>query len=125
MRTRPSTPRRVTSALPPGPDVVIVGHGPERPNTDHRDGFYSGPPAYGYSLPYSPFVPYSPYAARSVLIAPLGPRGRAVVMHRTGAERHRPVGHAVAFCDKLPPSNAARRRLEETADALNLIIAEC
>ena len=52
----------ITSALSPGPDVVIVGHGPERPNTDHRDGFYSGPPAYGYSLPYSPFVPYSPYA---------------------------------------------------------------
>jgi hypothetical protein len=52
----------MTSALSPGPDVVIVGHGPERPNTDHRDGFYSGPPAYGYSLPYSPLVPYSPYA---------------------------------------------------------------
>lgn len=55
----------ILSALSPVPEVVIVGHGPERPNTDHHDGFYSGPPAYGYSLPYAPFIPYSPYAQQS------------------------------------------------------------
>jgi hypothetical protein len=55
----------IMSALSPVPDLVIVGHGPERPNTDHHDGFYSGPPAYGYSLPYAPFLPYSPYAQPS------------------------------------------------------------
>lgn len=55
----------IMSALSPVPELVIVGHGPERPNTDHHDGFYSGPPAYGYSLPYAPFIPYSPYAQQS------------------------------------------------------------
>ena len=34
----------IMSALSPVPDLVIVGHGPDRPNTDHHDGFYSGPP---------------------------------------------------------------------------------
>jgi hypothetical protein len=56
----------ITSTLSPGPDLVIVGHGPDRPNAGHQDGFYSGPPAYGYALPYAPSVPYSPYAERSV-----------------------------------------------------------
>jgi hypothetical protein len=37
----------------PGPEVVIIGHGPDVPNTAHPYGFYSGPPAGGYlALPY-------------------------------------------------------------------------
>jgi hypothetical protein len=55
----------IMSALSPVPDLVIVGHGPERPNTDHHDGFYSGPPAYGYTLPFSQYLPYSPYSQQS------------------------------------------------------------
>jgi hypothetical protein len=55
----------IASALSPVPELVIVGHGPERPDTVHPDGFYSGPPAYGYALPYSSFLPYSPYSQRS------------------------------------------------------------
>jgi hypothetical protein len=55
----------ITSALPPGPDLVIVGHGPDRPNAGHQEGFYSGPPAYGSALPYAAVVPYPPYSQRS------------------------------------------------------------
>jgi hypothetical protein len=53
----------VTSAMSQGPDLVIVGHGPDRPNAGHQDGFYSGPPEY--ALPYSSVVPYLPYSQRS------------------------------------------------------------
>jgi hypothetical protein len=37
----------------PGPELVIIGHGPDLPNVAHPYGFYSGPPAGGYfPLPY-------------------------------------------------------------------------
>jgi hypothetical protein len=37
----------------PGPEVVIIGHGPELPNVAHPNGFYSGPPGGGYfAVPY-------------------------------------------------------------------------
>jgi hypothetical protein len=41
---------RIAAAIAPAPELVIVGHGPERPDTAHADGFYSGPPA-GYFTP--------------------------------------------------------------------------
>jgi hypothetical protein len=53
----------IMSALSPGPDLIIVGHGPDRPNAGHQDGFYSGPPEY--ALPYSPYLPYAPYSQPS------------------------------------------------------------
>src|SRR4030088_3161144 len=34
----------IASALWTEPLTVMVGHGPDRPNTPHIDGFYSGPP---------------------------------------------------------------------------------
>lgn len=43
----------IASALTNEPQLVIVGHGPDRPNTPHIDGFYSGPPASGFLSPYS------------------------------------------------------------------------
>ena len=37
----------------PGPELVIIGHGPELPDVAHPYGFYSGPPAGGFfALPY-------------------------------------------------------------------------
>jgi hypothetical protein len=43
----------IVSALIPEPQTVIVGHGPDRPNTPHIDGFYSGPPAWAVAAaPY-------------------------------------------------------------------------
>src|SRR4051812_40492382 len=44
------------SGLAPGPDLVIVGHGPERPNTSHAEGFYSAPGNGTYFVP--PYVGY-------------------------------------------------------------------
>ena len=45
----------IASMLATEPQTVMVGHGPDRPNTPHIDGFYSGPPV-------STFVPslYAP-----------------------------------------------------------------
>jgi hypothetical protein len=48
-------------ALGPAPDLVVVGHGPERPNTYHADGFFSNsiagpfvvPPYFGGTVPYA------------------------------------------------------------------------
>ena len=37
----------IASTIALEPETVTVGHGPDRPNTPHRDGFYSGPPAVG------------------------------------------------------------------------------
>ena len=45
----------IVSALATEPLTVMVGHGPDRPNTPHIDGFYSGPPV-------SSFVPAQYYA---------------------------------------------------------------
>src|SRR6266508_4032034 len=57
----------IAAAIAPGPQVLIVGHGPERPNTPHRDGFWTRPRIYSplIDMPYdSPFtVPFdTPYA---------------------------------------------------------------
>src|SRR5215468_4920288 len=44
----------IASTLPTEPNSISVGHGPDRPNTPHIDGFYSGPPAGGFyaALPW-------------------------------------------------------------------------
>jgi hypothetical protein len=44
----------IASALPTEPLSISVGHGPDRPNTPHIDGFYSGPPSsyYGPAFRY-------------------------------------------------------------------------
>jgi hypothetical protein len=34
------------ASLATEPLLVVVGHGPDRPNVAHPDGFYSGPPSY-------------------------------------------------------------------------------
>jgi hypothetical protein len=36
----------IMQSLPTEPLLVVTGHGPDRPNVAHPDGFYSGPPAY-------------------------------------------------------------------------------
>jgi len=37
----------IMASMPTEPLLVVVGHGPDRPNVAHPDGFYSGPPSYG------------------------------------------------------------------------------
>jgi hypothetical protein len=34
----------IAAGLTTEPETITVGHGPDRPNTPHIDGFYSGPP---------------------------------------------------------------------------------
>ena len=50
----------IASAIPTEPLTVTVGHGPDRPNTPHVDGFYSGPPASTFVAPpyYGPAFRY-------------------------------------------------------------------
>ena len=59
----------IAAAISPGPEILIVGHGPERPNTYHYDGFFTNAnnpylfplhngsylPSYG--SPYEGYVP--------------------------------------------------------------------
>jgi hypothetical protein len=49
----------IASNLATEPAMVTVGHGPDRPNTPHIDGFWSGPPAAAASFA----VPYAAYTA--------------------------------------------------------------
>jgi len=36
----------IMATMPTEPLLVVTGHGPDRPNVAHPDGFYSGPPSY-------------------------------------------------------------------------------
>ena len=36
----------IMAQMPTEPLLVVTGHGPDRPNVAHPDGFYSGPPSY-------------------------------------------------------------------------------
>jgi hypothetical protein len=59
----------IAAAMAPGPEILIVGHGPERPNTYHYDGFFtnannpylfplhSGSYLPSYGSPYEGYVP--------------------------------------------------------------------
>ena len=65
----------VAAAIAPGPEILIVGHGPTRPNTYHRDGFFVNAPSSPYLFPpyYGSFsygLPYSSYDQRRH-VAPL------------------------------------------------------
>jgi len=50
----------IASAIPTEPLTVTVGHGPDRPNTPHVDGFYSGAPVSAFVAPsyYGPAFRY-------------------------------------------------------------------
>jgi hypothetical protein len=48
----------IASNLATEPATVTVGHGPDRPNTPHIDGFYSGPPAAAFAPYYAPTFRY-------------------------------------------------------------------
>jgi len=48
----------IMASMPTEPLLVIVGHGPDRPNVAHPDGFYSGPPAYAPA--FSAYGGYGP-----------------------------------------------------------------
>ena len=48
----------IAAALAPAPELVIVGHGPDRPNTGHYDTFNWGSPGYSGYSGYSEYGEY-------------------------------------------------------------------
>ena len=65
----------IVAALAQGPNMVIVGHGPEVPHTAHPDGFYSGPPASAYYGPMaSGYAPFRFRSSRHAASSPVGVR---------------------------------------------------
>jgi hypothetical protein len=56
----------IAAGLATAPELVVVGHGPDRPNTGHYDGFNWSSPAYGnWTSPYYGGIPM-PYGVPSV-----------------------------------------------------------
>jgi hypothetical protein len=58
----PPPPPNVAVEAPPAPptepSLLVVGHGPDRPNTYHSfDQLEGFPPTVVYTIPYAPFVP--------------------------------------------------------------------
>jgi hypothetical protein len=43
----------ISAALAPAPELVIVGHGPDRPNTPQHDFYASPPPPFYMPVPYA------------------------------------------------------------------------
>ena len=103
----------VAAAIAPGPEVLIVGHGPERPNTYHYDGFFTNAnnpylfPLYSGNL----FTPYTaPYEPSVAGVVPLAPSVRS--LRRGAATQQR------SLCYAQVHSSASR------ANSLNFV-TEC
>ena len=109
----------VAAAIAPGPEILIVGHGPERPNTYHRNEFLSNttspylfsPYRYGsaFDLPYA-----SPYAYDGAYVAPRlfsrgdgrgQPRARCYAQMSTSASG----SNALTYVAACPPLLQPRR----------------
>jgi len=62
----------IAAALAPAPELVIVGHGPDRPNTGHYDTFNWGSPGYPGYPGYSGYSGYSGYGEYGGIPVPYG-----------------------------------------------------
>jgi hypothetical protein len=109
-----STAAAILSSLAPGPDTVIVGHGPEVPNTAHPNGFYSGPPAsawYGAAFP-SAYSPFRLRSSRRAMTPAVGIHPPSMCFAQVGATPTGSVtGSGVGFVTACPAlmQPAARR----------------
>lgn len=97
----------VAAAIPPGPEVLIVGHGPERPNTYHYDGFFTSAnnpylfPLYRGSFYQSSGYPYEPVVPGAVpLVAPR-------ILPRFSSRADRPI-QPRALCYAQMSTSASR-----------------
>lgn len=96
----------IASALATEPRTVMVGHGPDRPNTPHIDGFYSGPPI-------AAFVPAPYYAPtfRYRSTPPLGLRQSTEPRALCYAQVHTPRSTTPpSFVTECPAAMDPRRR---------------
>ena len=114
------TQAMIAAAIGPAPDVLIVGHGPERPNTYHGDGFFMNsnpgpyfvPPYFGPSVRSYRWTSQLPYASRDdrYRTSPRGdrftqPRELCYAQVTSSASR----GSSVPFVTECPPVMQPRR----------------
>jgi hypothetical protein len=114
------TQATIAAALAPAPEVLIVGHGPERPNTYHGDGFfvnsnpgpYFVPPYFGPTAGSYRWKSQAPYASRDDRLRTI-PRGDRYAQPRelcyaqvtSSASR----GASLPFVTECPPVMQPRR----------------
>ena len=110
----------VASAMAPGPEILIVGHGPERPNTYHYDGFFTNvnnpylfplnrgvyPSFYPQYEPIAPgVVPYT-----GAYVAPRAQRRqRALCYAQVNSAASR--GNSLTYVTECPPVLQPSRRV--------------
>jgi hypothetical protein len=108
----------VAAAIAPGPEILIVGHGPERPNTYHRDGFFTNTSApFLFSAHRRSFydVPYVPYQDTTYLAPRVGPRAdrynqsRALCYAQVSSSASRST--SLTYVTECPPVLQPSRRL--------------
>ena len=98
----------IAAAIAPGPEILIVGHGPERPNTYHYDGFFTNAnnpylfPLHSGSYLPSYGSPYEGYVPGAVPVAWTAFRARACL--RMGTD----TSQARALCYAQVASSASR-----------------
>jgi hypothetical protein len=125
------TSAMIAAAIAPAPEVLIVGHGPERPNTYHPDGFFTNttspyliPPygygnAYGYgnsryARPYDYGLPYGlvdglPYARRGGRRSDFSAQPRALCYAQVNSSASR--GNSLTFVTECPAVLQPTRKL--------------
>jgi hypothetical protein len=108
----------VAAAIAPGPEILIVGHGPERPNTYHRDGFFTNTstpflfPSYRRTFADVPYVPYGDRTYHDPRVAPRGDRysqTRALCYAQVSSSASRST--SLTYVTECPPVLQPSRRL--------------
>jgi hypothetical protein len=111
----------ILPTLTAAPEVAIVGHGPDRPNTVHTEDLYDGfrdgvalPPAFPRGSVFA--IPYGPYGGAFPLAAPSSRRASASrkSAQRSGgalclAQVNTPRGDGPAYVTECPASIPPRQ----------------
>jgi hypothetical protein len=94
----------IASNLATEPQTIIVGHGPDRPNTPHLDGFYSGPTTDAFlAAPYA--GPTLRYRKPQPLASRRSTEPRALCYARISTSSTTNLMPFVTFCpDVMQPS---------------------
>ena len=98
----------IISNLATEPLTVTVGHGPDRPNTPHVDGFYSGPPAGGFFAAPWAGPSFRGRSNRRLAASPIGVQSPMLCYATTGMlnSMSRPI---VTVCPEIMQPRALRR----------------
>jgi hypothetical protein len=100
----------IASNLATEPLTVTVGHGPDRPNTPHIDGFYSGPPAGAgfYALPWGG-PSFRGRANRRAAAPSVGVRPQTLCLEHTTGALGPSLGGFVTACPEVMQPGRLRR----------------